>query len=275
MIYRFPYALPRHAFSHRDAARAGDVWRAFQDIAVGAASRAGWPPGRFRDTGTAFVVRAMTVVHHRETSFGEPLDGASWVRSFRRDTLCTREVRLGGASGDPVASGTQEWVHVDGQGKPARAPREMAERFILHDEGGVALPDVRRDGDVPPAFRFSFEPWYVAMDPLNHVNHPAYVDFCDEAIARVVARAGIDPADVVSVAEKVTYYAPVTAREAVTVSTSLVGRTAEGEAVLEPVIDAAGREACARAVTVRRLAGAAAPALADRIAALTGEVPPT
>ncbi len=265
MIYRFPYQLPRNAFSYRDAARAGDVWRAFQDIAVGAASRAGWPPSRFRETGTTFVVRAMTVVHHRETRFGEPLEGSSWVRRFRRETLCTREVRLG-AEAAPVASGTQEWVHVDREGKPARAPREMAERFALHDDGGVALPDVLPTSTEAPRFGLAFEPWHVWMDPLNHVNHPAYVDYCDESVARAVARAGIDPAELVPVAESVTYLSPVFARDAVVVTSWLAGLTAEGDAVIEHAIDTRDRPSCARATTVRRLASGKAPALADLLA---------
>ena len=72
-VWEFPVALPRHAFSARDAARAGDLWRAFQEAAVGASSRAGWSARRFSEAGTAFVVRTMTVRHHRETYYGEPL----------------------------------------------------------------------------------------------------------------------------------------------------------------------------------------------------------
>ncbi|MBC7171461.1 MAG: hypothetical protein H5U40_03495 [Polyangiaceae bacterium] len=254
MILRFPHEVPRHAFSHRDAARAADIWRAFQDVAVGAASRVGWSPRRFRDTGTAFVVRSMTVIHHRETSFGESLEGSSWVRRFRRDTLCTREVRLDSASG-PVASASQEWVHVDADGKPARAPAAMVEAFVPHEEGGVALPDIRRASVEAPSTRFEFRPWHVWMDPLNHVNHPAYVDFCDEAIARVIASSGRDPADLVPVAESITFLAPVFAGAEVVVTSRFVGRTAEGDVAIEHVIDTRDRPGSARAITVRRLAG--------------------
>jgi acyl-CoA thioesterase FadM len=265
MIYRFPYHLPRNAFSHRDAARAGDVWRAFQDIAVGAATRAGWPPGRFQETGTTFVVREMTVVHHREACFGEALEGSSWVRRFRRETLCTREVRLTAESG-PIASGTQEWVHVGRDGKPARAPREMADLFALTEEGGVALPDVLRSATASPALRFELEPWHTWMDPLNHVNHPAYVDFCDEAIARIVAASGLDPADLVPIAESVTFMSPVVAREDVVVTSALVGRTAEGDAVFDHVIGTRDGSTRARATTARRLIGHDQCGLLDAVA---------
>ena len=71
MPVRVDLHLARSAFTPRDVARAGDVWRVFQEAAVAGSSAVGWPPGRYRETGTAFVVRQMTVVHHRETRFGE------------------------------------------------------------------------------------------------------------------------------------------------------------------------------------------------------------
>ena len=116
----FSYELTRAAFSPRDAARAGDVWRGFQDVAVRAATLSGWSPMRMREIRSAFVVRTMRVGHHRETSFGEPLFATSWVSRWRRDMLSTREVRLA-CGGEPVAFGTQEWAHVGENGTLSRA----------------------------------------------------------------------------------------------------------------------------------------------------------
>src|SRR5690606_37881573 len=82
-FWEFPVALPRNAFSARDAARAGDLWRAFQEVAVGASTRAGWSARRFSEAGTAFVVRTMSVRHARETYYGEPLHARTWVCRFR------------------------------------------------------------------------------------------------------------------------------------------------------------------------------------------------
>ena len=74
MILDLPAAMPRHAFSTRDRARAGHVWRVFQELAVQGSAACGWPPHRYRAAGSAFVVRRMTVVHHREVLYGE-----SWL----------------------------------------------------------------------------------------------------------------------------------------------------------------------------------------------------
>src|SRR5688572_13726444 len=138
-VKAFPYELTRAAFSPRDAARAGDVWRAFQDVAVRAATLSGWSPMRMREVRSAFVVRTMTVLHHRETSFGEPRDASSWVSRWRRDMLSTREVRLA-LAGEPVASGTQEWAHVGESGSLSRAPSEMVRDLGEVPSSGIDLP---------------------------------------------------------------------------------------------------------------------------------------
>ncbi len=225
-VWTFPYQLPRNAFTFRDAARAGDLWRGFQDVAVFASSRAGWPPQRFRASGTSFVVAKMTVVHHRETSFGEALEGQSWVRKFRRGTLCTREVRLM-AGGEAVVSGTQEWVHVDDAGKPTRASSEVVEDFTPHEEGGVEMPAATQALEGPER-TFTFAPWHTWMDPLDHVNHPQYVDFADEATARALSAVGASPLALVPLAETVRFKLPIVAGQSITLTHSAVGRVEGG-----------------------------------------------
>lgn len=249
-VQEFAYELTRAAFSPRDAARAGDIWRAFQDVAVSAASRAGWSPSRMRDVRSAFVVRSMTVVHHREASFGEPLLARSWVRQWRREMLSTREVRLLGP-GAPLASGTQAWAHVSETGALSRAPTEMVAELGEHDiEPSVALPTyTKREGATTS---FAFRTWHTWMDPLGHVNHPMYVDFCDEATSDAMARSGLDPLGLVPVAEQVTFRVPVFAAEDVTVTTSLEGLTDGGDVVLRQVVGTARDARCAEAVCVRR-----------------------
>jgi len=253
-IWEFPYELPRNAFNARDAARAGDIWRAFQDVAVGAAARAGWPPHRFRDYGAAFVVRSQTVVHHRETRFGVRLRGQSWVTRFRRDTLCSREVRLFGEDG-PVADGVQEWVHVGEDGRACRAHPQVVADLRIH-EGGPPSPVMPAfepiEGGV--TFRHEFPIPFVIMDPLDHVNHPAYVDFVDESVSHLLYANQIRPLELVPVAETVTYYAPVVAPGPAFVETQLVGFTSGGAAVFDHVVGTESTPRSATARTVRTLA---------------------
>jgi acyl-CoA thioesterase FadM len=264
-LWEFPYELPRNAFNARDAARAGDIWRAFQDVAVGAAARAGWPPHRFREYGAAFVVRSQTVVHHRETHFGVRLRGQSWVTRFRRETLCSREVRLLAEDG-PVADGVQEWVHVNEDGKACRAHPQVVADLREH-EGGSPSPTmpVFDPVDDGVAFRIELPILFVTMDPLDHVNHPAYVDFVDESLAHLMFARGIAPLDVVPIAETVTFYAPIVAPGPVNVESRLVGFTAEGAAVFDHVVGTEAIPRSATARTIRTLAADPSRLLALRV----------
>lgn len=246
-------SIPRHAFSLRDAARAGDLWRCFQEVVVDASSQAGWPPERYRDERCAVIVRTMTVNHHRETHYGEPLRGETWVRRCRREMLMTREVRIRGKAG-PVASATQEWVFVSDALKPSRAGEAFLSAFPLRSEANdVRMPRVEGECEGAP-WGFAFEVWYGWMDPLDHANHPAYIDWCDEAISRRMVAAGLKPIDLVPVAETATYSRGVIAGEGVEVRSRRLGRTEDGSVVFEHQI-CVGDVVCAKAKTVRRIAG--------------------
>lgn len=255
-FWEFPYELPRNAFSARDAARAGDIWRAFQDIAVGSSARAGWPPRRLREIGSSFVVRSESVVHHAETPFGQQLMGASWVINFRRETLSARGVRL--LDGEKlVAEGVQEWVHINLEGRAARAPSELVAALAPHPEAPPkpVLPDFEPiDGGA--SFETDIQVNFVQMDPLDHVNHPAYIDFVDESLARALFDAGIEPLEIVPVAESATFYAPIKAPSIAKIKTTLVGFTPRGDAVFDHEVGTAEVPLCTKLRTFRRLATA-------------------
>lgn len=254
-MHEMPLLLPRSAFSPREAARAGDMWRLFQDVAVGGSMQAGWPPERYRDEGVSFIVRSMEVVHHRETLYGEPLTGHTWPSRIRRAMFFQRECRITGPGG-PVASATQHWVHVSSALDLVKASEEMLGDFLEEEHGpSVMLPD-REPVDRVEGPSFTFECWRNWMDPLAHVNHPAYVDWCDEALARWLASAGHDPVRLQPVAESAKYKGGVVAGETVTVATALVAQ-ADGAAVFEHVVRVGDERA--KLTTVRRLHGEEGP----------------
>ncbi len=260
-MLELPLTLSRHAFSPRDAARAGDIWRACQDAAVFGSSHQGWPPSRFREEAVAFVVRAMTTVHHREARFGEGVHARTWISAFRRGLLVDRQIRLTGDDG-PLAATTQEWAHVrieGGRMRPCRAAPGLRDAFPVEGGEDICLPPYE-EAPPGPVHRFTFSCWWTWMDPLDHANHPAYVDWCDEGISRVLAGAGLDPVDLVPVAEWVKWRAGVEAPAEVVVETRRIGRTAAGDVVCRHWIGTEAGEA-ARAITVRRL-GEGAEALA-------------
>ncbi len=250
--WEFLINVPRHAFSPREVARPADIWRALQDAAVEGSSRAGWPPKRYREAGTMFVVYSMNVVHHRELEYGERVIARTWIWNVRRATLCTREVRLIGTHG-PIASATQEWVHVNASNlAPTRGSQDLVDAFQIHEsenESQVTLPTWT---PLPGAPRtFSFEVWQTWMDTLGHVNHPDYLAWCDEAIARELALGGAAVTSVSPVAESIRFRSSVNAGDHITLETRRKGITESGAIVFEHRIRKGHNEICAEATTIR------------------------
>lgn len=260
-VWEFPLRLPRNAFTPREVSRAGDVWRLCQDAATLASVRAGWPPARFRDEGVFFVVYRMVVIHEAEIPYGEVLDTTTWVSRLRRRTLSTREVRLR-AAGELVAAATQEWVHVDGSTfKPKQGSEETAAAFPAVDlEPSVKMP--KFDEHPGGQSMFQFQMWQTWADPLAHANHPAYIDWCDEAISRRMVQAGIEPSLLRAVAEQVTFRDSVLPGEQVTLCTERVGAVGRNAVVLRHHLET-DRGPAADATTIRGLAAASgAPLIA-------------
>ncbi len=212
--------IPRHACSPRDAARAGDLWRLVQEVAVHDSEVCGWPPQRYRALGTGFVVREMVGVHHREAKYGEALPSDTWIAETRRDMLMRRETRISN-----VLSCSVEWVHIGRDGGPERAPTELAAAFPVRPTSPTAMPPHAPIDPVElPAFHLT--PWWTEMDPMGHTNHPRYVDWADEAISRWLVAEGKDALAMIPVAERVRFRGSALAADPITVNARIVGRMA-------------------------------------------------
>jgi acyl-CoA thioesterase FadM len=222
----YPVRIPRHACSPRDRARAGDLWRLVQEATIQHSTEVGWPPSRYRDVGSGFVVREMTGLHEREAEYGEDLVAYTRVVESRRELLMRRESGILG-----VLRGSVEWVHVGGEGGPTRAPRALVEAFPVEAPTlAVALPEWAAVEQVALP-DLEIRPWWTEMDPMGHVNHPRYVDWADEAVSVWLAARGFDPLGLVPVAERVRFRAAAVAGHAVIVRGALVGKVG-GAAVI-------------------------------------------
>lgn len=246
----FPVLLQRNAFGPRLVARAGDVWRAIQDVVVDQSMSVGWTPERFVQTGTMFIVRSMTVRHLRDVRFAESLQGRTWPSRARRDMLFTREARLF-AGEELVVTGTTEWAYLSRALEPIRAGKDIYDAFTL-TEGypSVKLPDFTR-AEGAAVHHYGFTTWHLWMDANAHVNHPAYVDYCDEGTHRVLAARGVDPQRLAPVAEEVYFRAAIGPEEEVSVETTYRGAAGDA-AVLAHRILVKGKVA-ATCTSVRRL----------------------
>jgi len=250
----FTATLPRSGFGPRLTARAGEVWRAMQDVVADQSNSVGWTPEAYVKAGTMFVVRSMTVRHAREVKVDEVLTGRTWPSKARRAMLFTRQVRMFDTGKTLVASATQEWALLTVHDlQPTRAGQELFDAFKIY-EGHPdleELPAPRWKEDAQPQ-RFEFTVWHGWMDPNGHANHAAYVDYCDEAVARILASEGKDPQRVVAIAETVHFRAAITGGDVVTVETLELPSTPEGRLFTHRLL--VNGKVCATATLLRTLA---------------------
>ncbi len=245
----FEVLLPRNGFGPRLAGRAGDVWRAMQDVVADHSDSVGWTPERFVAAGTMFVVRTMTVEHVREVHINEPLTGRTWPSRARRQMLFTRQVRLFSGH-ELVATASQEWAYLSREVQATRAGKELFDAYTI-DEGypEVSVPRAEVAPDAPVR-RFSFTVWHGWMDSNGHANHTAYVDYCDEGVARIVAAEGGDAQALVPVKETVHFRAAVGAGDEVTVETTEAAPQDDARVFSHRILVAG--KVCATATLVRR-----------------------
>jgi acyl-CoA thioesterase FadM len=274
-IHQQPLILPRDRVSPRLVGRAAEAWRLGQELAIAHTTASGWPASRFRAEGTGFVISTVSALHLRELAADAELHGQTWLRDLRRGTLLRRELRICDAQG-PLCRLTQGWVHVargvDGAFHPARASAEALSQWLPAEEGElrralggeapgpVELPDFEAIEE-GPSWRWKVEVGWGMMDPNDHANHPLFLDWCEEALARRLAERGAAPAEVVPVAEQLRWKGEARAGELLLLKSRLIGRGPQGAAVLhQELVDAQGELRLA-ATLFRRLHGADLAAL--------------
>lgn len=216
----------------------------------------GWAPQRYREAGTGFVVREMTVRHLREAVYGEELHARTWIHHTMRDTIMRRETVVEG-----VLLASAQWVHIGPTGGPARAPRELVDAFGTRsgwtggDPVGAHLPHVEElHAYALPDLVVT--PWWTEMDPLAHVNHPRYLDWMEEALCQWLAGRGVDPIGLVPVAERLRYRTAAVAGDRVVVRGARIGRAGDAAVfAMEAVRD--GKVLCEGTLVRAHLGGIA------------------
>ncbi len=101
-----------------------------QEAAIEGSTRAGYAPDWYRQRGTAWVIRRLTVRYLREVLYGDEIEIATWV-SQMRGVSSNREYDLTRTSdGARVARARAQWVYVDlAKGTPIRFPPEFTAAF--------------------------------------------------------------------------------------------------------------------------------------------------
>jgi acyl-CoA thioester hydrolase len=167
-----------------------------QEAAIEASADAGFGPDWYRERGTGWVVRRLTVRYLAQAAYGDEVEVVTWL-SQMRGVRCQREYELTRTSdGARLACARGEWVHVDRQkGEPARLPPELIERFApagAVEDLGVRLPKAQAT-EGAHRYRGRRRVQFHELDAARHVNHAVYLQWVGQAYFDAVRAAGYPP----------------------------------------------------------------------------------
>jgi len=159
--------------------RASTLLRYAQDVAWRHSEHLGFDRGWYQERGLGWVVRSLELHLHEPIPMGHTLRVSTAVVGHRR--IWAR--RLGAcrlADGRLAATVTTDWVLLDSRNRVVRIPADFGLAF--------ANPEIRSEIIRVPAAEGAAERSIdllvraSELDPLDHVNNAAYVDWLDEAL---------------------------------------------------------------------------------------------
>ena len=164
--------------------RAAAVLRHAQDIAWRHSERLEYGRAWYEARGVGWVVRGIDLLVDRPPHSNESITGTTSLAGFRH-VMARRHTRLFASSGRVIADAAIDWVMTDAAGRPTRFPAEF-EPFVARVGATflpMKLPSAPLDGGgvrtVEVPLRTS------DIDPLGHVNHAAWLEIVEEAVAVV------------------------------------------------------------------------------------------
>lgn len=104
--------------------------RWMQSAAVAHSSAQGWPPERYIEEGSAFVVRTHWIEYLVPALAGQNIEIETWVTGFHKVTSL-RRYRIRRADDDTLlATAETNWAYIGRKhGVPRRIPQELSESF--------------------------------------------------------------------------------------------------------------------------------------------------
>jgi len=103
-----------------------------QTAAVAHSAAQGWPTQRYRDLGTAWVVRSHQIEYRQPAFVGDELEIRTWVSDFRKVTSLRKYQVYRPKDATVLAIGETQWAFLGlSPYAPRRIPPELAEAFSL------------------------------------------------------------------------------------------------------------------------------------------------
>jgi acyl-CoA thioester hydrolase len=164
-----------------------------QEAAIEASTEAGYSPAWYREHGTGWVIRQLSIRYHLQAAYGDELEVTTWVSDMKRVTS-NREYKITRArDGALVVRARANWVYLDLKtGQPLRIPKEFEKDF--DPTGELAELDIRMHNPqkTEKAYRYRHHRrvQIYEVDTAQHVNNAIYLHWITQAYFEAIRAAG-------------------------------------------------------------------------------------
>lgn len=164
-----------------------------QEAAIEASTEAGYSPAWYREHGTGWVIRQLSIRYHLPAAYGDELMVTTWVSDMRRVTS-NREYNMTRASdGAQLARARANWVYIDLKtGQPVRIPKEFERDFDPSGELealGIHMQNPHATENVYH-YRTGRRVQAYELDTAQHVNNAVYLHWIEQACFDAIRTAG-------------------------------------------------------------------------------------
>lgn len=151
---------------------------------------AGFDRAWYRSRGYQWLVRCVQLDLVRPIGYGDTLRVTTqviggrrvWARRWTTFTRARDVGVVGAAEESPAATALIDWVLLNAAGRPTRVPEEIV-AFFAPDSPTFEPAHVELPAAAEGAARHRFRVRASDIDPMDHVNNAAYLDYLDEALS--------------------------------------------------------------------------------------------
>lgn len=162
--------------------RAASLLRHAQDVAWLHSEGLKYGRAWYEARGVGWVVRGIDLLIDGPPHSNEVITATTSLAGFRH-VMARRHTRLFTADGRVIADAAIDWVMTDAEGRPSRFPAEF--EVFVERVGATFLP-MKIPATTPdgaPTRTVEIPLRTSDIDPLGHVNHAAWLEVIEEALA--------------------------------------------------------------------------------------------
>ena len=162
--------------------RSAALLRHAQDVAWLHSERLEYGRAWYEARGVGWVVRGIDLLIDQPPHSNEVITATTSLAGFRH-VMARRHTRLFTANGRVIADAAIDWVMTDAEGRPSRFPAEF-EAFVERVGATflpIKIPATPPDGVLTHTVEIPLRT--SDIDPLGHVNHAAWLEIVEEALA--------------------------------------------------------------------------------------------